>query len=184
MSWWRLGARREVSAEQVVAALDQQDDRRARSLVRRLIEQRGLDLAIAKLNYDAWKYQPSSSQFHQAAGSRLKLMAEGDLAISEILNVYHDYAAVTQGRLGLENSQLLSLAEHFAAPESINEAADLVRRVLHEDDENPQLPHAMLNIANVFADIDAPHSRRLLYDIIGLFPESPEARIAKKTLGK
>ncbi|GJM11403.1 MAG: hypothetical protein DHS20C11_36790 [Lysobacteraceae bacterium] len=167
-----------------MAALVEQDDRLARALVKRLIDQDGLDLATAKLSYDAWKYQPTKSEFHQAAGSRLRLMAEGDVAISEILSVYHDYAAVTQGRLGLENSQLLSLAEHFAAPESINEAADLVRRVLHEDDENPQLPHAMLNIAKVFADIDAPHSRRLLYDIIGLFPESPEARIAKKTLGK
>lgn len=186
MSWWPFNRKTPPTVAAIERALEEDNPALARSLLKKHLAstQGELTPALAQLSYEAWKYQPTDKRFHQAAATRLKVLAESDGAIEEMLEVYLDYAAVTQGRLGLEDSQLLSLAEHFAVPAHINEAADLVRRVLHKDDRNPQLAHAMLSVANAYTDIDPPHSRRLLYDIIGLFPESPEARIAKKTLGK
>ena len=185
MSWWRRTLSdddQNARIEDARSALRTSDFRKAQKLLAPLIEGDALSMVVASLNYRAWKFEPDAKGFHDAAADRLALLLKNDVPTNRVHAVYADYAAVTQGRVQLALDLQLELAEKFAHEATINDAADIVRRILHTAESEPRLPAAMLAVARTFARIDPPHSRRLLYDIIGLFPESVEARAAKKFL--
>ena len=143
------------------------------------------DLAVRRMRYAAWKFDPQQPAFHRSAADLLarREIDGGDQA--DITALYKDYLAVTQGRPQLPTELHLTLAQRFADWNDTDNAANIVNLYLSRETDHPSLPEALLRLADAYYRTDRPSRAEYFADtLIGLLPTSGEAQMAQRLLRK
>ena len=153
----------------------------ARRLLGELVKRQPGNREILRLRYQAWKYDPTSPQFHAAATALLDHPVQDAEVNERVFEDYRDYVAVTQGRPQLNEQFYLDLARRFAASGHVNEASRMVHRSLRQDKTHAGLPSALLAVGRAYLSAgDAKRGRAILENLVALYPNSPHATTARE----
>lgn len=185
-----LTPRTEVSPEQIARGInkaqeliDQHKLPAARRRIDALLAAAPEDLAVRRMRYAAWKFEPASPAFHKSAADLLARSERDGGDQADITALYKDYLAVTQGRPKLPSDLHIKLARRFANWNDTENAANIVNLYLQRETNHPQLPDAILGLADAYVRTERFGRAEYFADtLITMIPNSGEAQMAQRLI--
>lgn len=137
-------------------------------------------LDVARLQYSAWKYAPTSMEFNLAARNLLDLLEDDDFCAS-----WKDYLAVTQMRPQLDSDSMLRMARRLARIGAVDEAAPIVNLFLQREPDLSGLDSGLESIMHAYHRAgDKSRAARYADLLVSRFPHSSSAGKALTLIGE
>lgn len=150
--------------------------------LRKLYEQGDGDALLLPRVYACSKYQPTSETFHWAASHIF--LAGDSLAGDEVRDTYRDYIARARPRARLGRREIDALVTRFLVLGELDEAERLMAVMLRNRGHFPNVPDHLLQMSKLLNKAGKGHrSRDYLSRLLQLYPDTPQAAVARDLLG-
>ena len=168
--------------EKAMESISRLDMQSARPLLEEVLTIDPHNRAALNHLFNVDKLKPDDDRFHQTA-TRLLLQCINDDHSHETLHkVYKEYRGISK-KLRLSPDLLLQITSTFSSHGYIEESERIIALLLKSRPEFPKLPTGILKLAQAYLKKGMKDKGKKCLAIIGRkYPQSPEARIARRLL--
>jgi membrane associated rhomboid family serine protease len=172
--------------EEAMEAISRLDMQGARPLLEEVLTIDPQNRAALSHLFNIDKLKPDDDRFHKTAAKLFHHLINDDQAYETLYRAYEEYRGISK-RMRLSPDLLLQISSTFSSHGYIEESERIIALLLKSRPEFQKLPTGILKLAQAYLERGMKDKGKKCLAIIGRkYPQSPEARIARrllKTLG-
>ncbi len=126
--------------------------KRAVKLISKAIKADPENQHLYRLRFEYAQFIPFDALYHEATEQFLRILMDRETSGKVLHDHYSIYLSTTQGRIGLSDDLLLTLAAIFAGYAFENDAVYIINRIIRKNTQHIGLVDAIVSLVNYYID--------------------------------